>query len=133
MNDATNHVDGRGHRPEIRLRRPGNLLAIFAATCSSSLPGSGASHGGQPSTPGSRPSTGTRSTSGVTVAFAECMRSHGVPNFPNPHGNGPLFGPGSGIDPTALQFQHALQACKSLAPPAWVSSGPSSGVPGAGP
>jgi hypothetical protein len=136
MNDTANHVGGSCHRPGIRLRRARNTLAVLiigfalvAVICSCSLPGSGAANGGQPSTPGSSPSSGSRSTSGVTVAFAECMRSHGMPNFPNPTGNGPELGPGSGIDPTSPQFQKALQACKSLAPPAWVSSGPSSGAP----
>jgi hypothetical protein len=143
MKDATNHADGRGHRRVPRLRRAGPLaaalvvgLALFAAACSSGSPGPGASHGRQHSTPSAGLSSGTRSLSWVTVAFAECMRSHGVPNFPNPNpnGNGSVFGPGSGIDPTSPQFQHGLEACKSLAPPAWVSSGPvtsgpSSGVP----
>lgn len=147
MNNATNHVDGRGHRRGIRLRRAGSLasalvvgLALFAAACSSGLPEPGASNGPQHSAASTDPSSGTRSTSGVTVAFAECMRSHGVPKFPNPNpnGNGPIFGPGSGIDPTSPQFQHGLEACKSLAPPAWVSSapvtpGPSSAVPGGAP
>jgi hypothetical protein len=114
MNDTTNHVDGWAHQPGIRLLWARNLLAVlvlglalFAVACSSNLPGSGAANGGQPSTPGSSPSSGTRSTSGVTVAFAECMRSHGVPNFPNPTGNEPVLGPGSGIDPTSPQFQKA--------------------------
>jgi len=141
MNDVTNHVDDRGHRRGIRLRLAGSLasalvvgLALFAAACSSGLPEPGASHGSQPSTAGAGPSSGTRSTSGVTVAFAECMRSHGVPNFPNPNpnGNGPVFGPGSGIDPTSPQFQHGLEACKSLAPPGWVSSGPMTPGPSSG-
>ncbi len=124
MNETPNHVDGSCDRPRSRLQRARNLLtvlvvgfALFAVACSSSLPGSGAAKGSRPSTPGSSPSSGTRSTSGITVAFAKCMRSHGVPNFPNPTGNGPVFGPGSGIDPTSPQFQHGLQACKSLAPP----------------
>jgi len=138
MNDTTNHVDGSCHVPGIRLWRARNLLAVlviglalFAVACSSSLPGSEAANGSRPSTPGRGSSSGTRSTSGVTVAFAKCMRSHGVPNFPNPTGNGSVFGPGSGIDPASPQFQHALQACKSLAPPSWVSAGPvsSGGAP----
>jgi hypothetical protein len=145
MKDATNHADGRGHRRGIRLRRAGPLaaalvvgLALFAAACSSGLPGPGASHGRQHSTPSTGLSSGTRSLSGVTVAFAKCMRSHGVPHFPNPNGNRPVFGPGSGIDPTSPQFQHALGACKFLAPPTWVSAGPvtpgpSRGVPGGAP
>lgn len=142
MNDTTSLVDGSCHKPRIRLWWTRSLLAVlvvslafFVVACSVSLPGLGAANGGRHSTPTSNPSSGrttssdpssggTTSGSSYTVAFAECMRSHGMPNFPNP-GNGPAFGPpGSGVDPTSPQFQRALEACKSLAPPAWVSSGP---------
>ncbi len=142
MNDITYHVDSSCHRPRIRLQRARKLfailvigLALVAVVCSCGLPGSGAMNGSRHSTPTSNPSSGrttssdpssggTTSGSSYTVAFAECMRSHGMPNFPNP-GNGSAFGPpGSGVDPTSPQFQRALEACKSLAPPAWVSSGP---------
>jgi len=139
MNDTTNHIDGSGHRPERWPQRARNTLAVLviglalvAVACSCSLPGSGVANGSRPSTPGtSSPSSGTTSTSSFTVAFAQCMRSHGVPNFPNPSGNGSVFGPGRGIDSTSPQFQRALQACKSLAPPSWISSGPvsSGGTP----
>lgn len=131
MNDTTSLVDGSCHKPRIRLWWTRSLLAVlvvslafFIVACSVSLPGLGAANGSRHSTPTSNPSSGgTTSGSSYTVAFAECMRSHGMPNFPNP-GNGPAFGPpGSGVDPTSPQFQSALQACKSLAPPAWVSGG----------
>ena len=132
MNDITYHVDSSCHRPRIRLQWARKLfailvigLALVAVVCSCSLPGSGAANDSQPSTLSSSPSAGgTTSGSNYTVAFAECMRAHGMPNFPNP-GNGSAFGPpGSGVDPTSPQFQRALEACKSLAPPEWVSTGP---------
>ena len=132
MNNTISHVNSSCRRSGNRLRRVRNLLAalviglvLVAVVCSCSLPGSGAANDSQPSTLSSSPSAGgTTSGSNYTVAFAECMRAHGLPNFPNP-GNGSAFGPpGSGVDPTSPQFQHALEACKSLAPPAWVSSGP---------
>ena len=123
MNDTISHVDGSCRRSGNWLWRVRNLLAalviglaLVAVVCSCSLPGSGAANG-------SPSSGGTTSGSSYTVAFAECMRAHGMPNFPNP-GNGSAFGPpGSGVDPTSPQFQRALQACKSLAPPAWISNG----------
>ncbi|HET8841657.1 MAG TPA: hypothetical protein VFN35_09330 [Ktedonobacteraceae bacterium] len=132
----TNYPERRGHRSAGWRQRTSNLLAVLTIglalcvmVCACSLPGSGANNGGQP-TPSSSPTTGTRSTSGITVAFAECMRSHGVPNFPNPTNNSAPLGPDSGIDPTSPSFRQALQACKSLAPPGWVSSGPTSGASG---
>jgi hypothetical protein len=100
------------------------VLVLAFAACGDSSPGQGASTSGQQATPKSDASSGNRSTSGVTFAFAECMRSHGVPNFPNPSGNGPVLQPGDGIDPASPQFQQALEACKTLAPPGWISDGP---------
>jgi hypothetical protein len=72
---------------------------------------------------GSGSQTDNRSTGAYTVAFATCMRAHGVPKFPDPEGSAQL-GPGSGIDPTSPTFQAALNGpCVSLAPAGWVSSG----------
>ncbi|MDN3356464.1 hypothetical protein [Actinomadura sp. DC4] len=67
-----------------------------------------------------------------TVAFAKCMRAHGIPKFPDPNGRAGQLGPSSGIDPGSARFRDALDGpCKSLAPPAWVDSGKAS-VPGGG-
>ena len=57
-------------------------------------------------------------------AYSQCMRSHGVSNFPDPVLT-PDGGYGyrtTGIDPHAAAFQGALQACKSLPSP-WRPSG----------
>jgi hypothetical protein len=65
-----------------------------------------------------------QATGSWTVAFARCMRAHGVPNFPDPNGQGGQLGPGSGIDPRSPQYQAALHGpCLSLAPVGWVTSG----------
>jgi hypothetical protein len=45
------------------------------------------------------------------------MRSHGVPNFPDPSSGGRLsVGPGSGIDPNSPTFQAAQRACQKELP-----------------
>jgi hypothetical protein len=56
----------------------------------------------------------------AALRFSQCMRSHGVTNFPDPQ-FGPggqaavkIGGPGSGFDPNSPSFQHAMQACASL-------------------
>jgi hypothetical protein len=49
------------------------------------------------------------------VAYAKCIRSHGVPGFPDPGSNG-RFSLGSSIDPSSPQFQAAQKACQSLLP-----------------
>jgi hypothetical protein len=54
------------------------------------------------------------------LAFSRCMRSHGVPNFPDPKVSGntmELGGPaGKGFDPNSPQFQAAQKACQSSLP-----------------
>jgi hypothetical protein len=45
--------------------------------------------------------------------FSRCMRSHGVPNFPDPPANGNLSINGSAVDKGSPQFQHAYQSCRS--------------------
>ncbi len=68
--------------------------------------------------------SGQRSSGSYSLAFARCMRAHGVPDFPDPNGQPGQLGPGSGIDPNSPQFQSALNGpCKSLAPPGWLGSG----------
>jgi hypothetical protein len=48
------------------------------------------------------------------LKFSECMRSHGVPSFPDPSGGGHtrIGGPGSGIDLDSPQFKAAQKACQ---------------------
>jgi hypothetical protein len=54
------------------------------------------------------------------LAFAQCMRSHGVPNFPDPKVSGnsiQIGGPGKqGFDPNSPQFRAAQQACQAKLP-----------------
>jgi hypothetical protein len=51
------------------------------------------------------------------LKFAECMRKHGVPNFPEgSSGSGPQNITSYGIDPNSPTFQAANQACSSLLP-----------------
>lgn len=52
------------------------------------------------------------------VAFAQCIRSHGVPDFPEPS-EGKLLIKGNsknGLNPGSPQFRSAMKACRSLAP-----------------
>lgn len=43
------------------------------------------------------------------LKLSECMRANGVPNFPDPNGQGAIQG--SGIDPNSREFQNAQQKC----------------------
>jgi hypothetical protein len=54
---------------------------------------------------------------GSGLAFASCMRSHGVPNFPDPSGGGGIqIQSGSGINPQSPAFQSAQSQCAKLMP-----------------
>jgi hypothetical protein len=123
--------DTSGHP---RLRRPWpsrtGLLAIvvgivlLTAACggaSANSPVSGtSSSSGASADPGTAATAGGSSTYNKAVAYAQCMRAHGVPNFPDPFPNG-----GFGLSPSVTggtngqvspQYQAAEQACASLSP-----------------
>jgi len=87
-----------GQRRGSRLRRDGCSAAVLlclvtlAAAC------------------GGSPSASTGSASG-NLAYAQCMRAHGVRNFPDPTGTGQFVL--TGIDTHSARFQAALAACKA--------------------
>lgn len=60
------------------------------------------------------------------VKFAECMRSNGVSQFPDPNASGKLtidaVANGSGLDTSTPAFQQALSACKNLEPAGFTGS-----------
>jgi hypothetical protein len=74
-------VVGRAWRASLQAARISaalTVVALLVAAC-----------GGSPSAGGSgSPSVGGSSSSPSAVAFAACMRSHGVPNYPTPTGTG---------------------------------------------
>jgi hypothetical protein len=48
------------------------------------------------------------------LGLSQCMRAHGVSNFPDPNGQGVTqFGPNPGIDPQSPSFRAAAQACRN--------------------
>jgi len=50
----------------------------------------------------------------VAVANAQCMRTHGVPNFPDPTfptGGGVAISVGPGVNPQSPAFQQAEKVC----------------------
>ncbi len=112
--------------------RPSHLWVAAAVAVGVIL--AGCSGGSTVPTAGSQPTTtaaldGGSSSSGATplaeaVAYSQCVRSHGVPNFPDPVQT-PSGGYGYrtvGIDPNSDAFQGAVQACKALPSP-WNSTG----------
>ena len=84
-------------------RRIPNLAAAIAAVAL--ITGCGSTQAGPPSSAGGNPA----------VRYAQCMRSHGVPSFPDPSPGQPPRIP-SVIDTQAPAFRVALQACAKLLP-----------------
>ena len=80
---------------------------LLAAGCSSS-PSS--------TTPAGGPSAG--STVAQAVAYTQCMRSHGVPEYPEPDSSGQLqkIGSGQQVGVSDAQLTTAGNACQSLWP-----------------
>ena len=53
------------------------------------------------------------------VAFAQCLRTHGVPHFPDPDAKGEFQ---FGIDVSATVWNRANDACRALKPPGTFST-----------
>ena len=83
--------------------------------------------GSQPATtaaPAGGASSSGKSPLGEAEAYSQCMRSHGVPDFPDPvlTPSGHYGYRTRGIDPQSPAFLEALQACKALPSP-WQPTG----------
>ena len=75
-------------------------------------------------TGGSSPETPARLEQ-AAVAYAKCMRSNGVPNFPDPNASGGFaFHARAGMNPSSPAFKAAQAKCRHFMPP-----GPGSGPP----
>jgi uncharacterized protein YceK len=86
------------------------LISAISAGCGSTASSEGGTAG----------SGATKKVSGQdkAVKFAECIRGHGVPHFPDPDAKGEFA---FGIDVTPAVWQQAVDACKGLEPPGALS------------
>jgi hypothetical protein len=100
-----------------RKRWPLTVLALIAmvvliSACGSSAPAG--TSGGDP----------TATAHAKAVKFAECIRSNGVSEFPDPNSSGQFaYGipsQSSPLDPSSAAWQHAIGACKTLEPPTFM-------------
>lgn len=97
--DTTNETPGR-HRHHLWVAIATTACAVAIAACGSS-------------------SKSSTVAAGATQAleFSNCMRSHGVPSFPDPDANGNIaVTPGSGLDPQSPSFEAAQKACGKYMP-----------------
>ena len=97
----------------MRELRPPAVLAVIAlivAGCGSHAPA-------RTGTAGS-PSDKHAADPDKAVKFAECIRGHGVPHFPDPDAKGDFV---FGIDVSPAVWRKAVDACKALEPPGALS------------
>ncbi len=95
----------RGGRSLVAL---GALAGLAALSACGGAAGSGVTASATPSP--------TSATTEKAVAYTRCMRTHGVPDFPDPVDGKITLSPASGIDPNSSSFRSATLACASLAP-----------------
>lgn len=98
-------------------RRHCATSTLVAATCAIALTACGSSSKSSSASASSGRSQG--------IEYSECMRSHGVPSFPDPSsgGGGIRISVGSGVNPQSPAFQSAQNACSKLLP----GGGPANG------
>jgi hypothetical protein len=94
------------------------VLALIGAGCSN-----GSAENGNTGS-GSAGSTGTGGDKNAAdqdkaVKFAECIRGHGVPDFPDPNAKGEFV---YGVSVSPAVWQKAVDACRDLQPPGTLSA-----------
>jgi hypothetical protein len=95
--------------PVRRQRRNERVRALTCGALAAAIPAAVllAGCGGSSSSGG----THVNSYFKIALAYSQCMRSHGVPNFPDPNRQGYLV---IDLDPSAPAFQSAQKACGPL-------------------
>jgi hypothetical protein len=119
-----NHeAHGERNRGERRSPRQGGAIAaglvalgLSVAACSSGSSGPGVASAGSSSA--ASQSSSQVSGKQSTLAYAKCMQSHGIKNFPEPNSSGQLtLTQGQSLpDTSSPQFKAAATACVSLHP-----------------
>ena len=96
--------------------RPAPAATVIIATAAVAVL---AACSGSPSSAGSggSPGAGGSAAAASAVAYSSCMRSHGVPNYPDPDSGGQLPKTDAQLlGVSASQYQAAQQACRHMLP-----------------
>ena len=96
---------GSGHARRSLLRREGRIAAVLACLAALATACGGPDGSSSPGYAGGTPTS--------ALAFAQCMRAHGVPGFPDPSGGQFNF---TGINQNSPQFRSAAGICGGQAP-----------------
>jgi hypothetical protein len=116
--NVSNHVTRGSPRP-----RPPTARTTAAILATTALALSAAACSGSPSSTGSggSPNAGGSANSSSAVAYSHCMRSHGVPNYPDPNSGNTMSDGLPKVSSQLLgvsssQFQAAQTSCRHLLP-----------------
>lgn len=91
------------------------VASLLMAACSGGPSGGGVASAGSTTSVAHAASKGSTRASGL--AYAQCIRSHGISNFPDPNSQGQIsLRPSEGINISSPQYEAAQEACKSLQP-----------------
>jgi hypothetical protein len=96
-----------------RIRRP--LATLAAIGCALAVGACGGSAVATTKTT-TKPPPRHAPNESAALRFSACMRTHGVPKFPNPTTTGIALTSKSGINPNAASFKRAETACAKLVP-----------------
>jgi hypothetical protein len=121
-----------GHRNARRAAPLPTLAAAIAGALAVVVLAAGCGSANGPGSAGPGRGATTASAFGRVLAYAGCMRSHGMPDFPDPvsstdgrHVTIAIHaGPSSDLDPDNPAFQVASEACRSLLPSGGVPTTP---------
>jgi hypothetical protein len=125
------HPKRTTHLPQARLLAAALLSGLLVAGCGGSSTSPSATAGGASTAASTAAASGGPASSGSTaqatgpspLAFAKCMRTNGVPNFPDPKpGGGAGISIPAGTNPAAPAFRAAQAKCQKFMP-----------LPGSGP
>jgi hypothetical protein len=128
MEQAEKDTNKRRGRRAVALALLGATLAL-AACGGGSDDGGGASGSSTGAAAAGASGDGTTKASDDGVKYSQCMREHGIKDFPDPQ-NGRLLlqaGPDSDVNPDSPTFQAAAKACQSLQPAGAQSGGGTGG------
>jgi len=112
MNDGTRVIRGPRRAWPLIARTAAAIIATTAlallAACSGSPPSTSS---------GGSPKAGDSASSPSAVAYSACIRSHGVPNYPDPDSGDQLpKTDAQRLGVSSSQYQAAQQACQHLLP-----------------
>ena len=104
------------------------VFGLLASACGGTSPSASVARLGTTTT--SRPAKGSSNDNGngSPLAYAQCMRAHGVADFPDPNSQGGFAlqgGPNSDLSPNSSVFQQANEDCQRFTPTSGLGHGPS--------